>query len=1133
MLKPTTLTARSISQNSRHEYTSSDSKFERSELSDAQYIDQLLLENQELKALVDRQKKIIEKLNNQLKSSNGSKLTLDSINNRTPPLSQKSSVDNAEPEPEPEPESQASTATEVSFKRVSGALSPTLVTIPKSPQRSISNNSIQSSPTKQTLFVQKQLFDENITGAPANSVPQEVPLRSSRRRRNSNDTKSSDKKASYISLESSTPSQIPNSDSNGSTLSSSFQTNGVGRASEFASIKSPDLEVDMGNTLKNDTMNNTFDSKAGVDTTIGTVDSIDSGKINETGESKFSTMESTKSQLDVSGSSIGTTTGTSTVGGTASSGVSKIYSQSKGIARSSSSVGSTYKSSRIKPPNLQTKPNNNSAVDLAPPTSLKTAASNISSPVELKSPSSQYDTSPQIQSDTNIKSQLAPPYEMLTSNNEQIPPVPPPKSNSNSKPHPTLNLLNQSSRLAGDSYQLTTVYDSPATPRPTVRTPTTSSYNINSAPQTPGSSFNVLHTPKTDMDESSLFIKPDEFHTIFISVISTIHVDLMNQTLKKSDDPNVTITINDRETNKEMWKIRKTFSQLVTFDSEIRPIVEYFGLPPLPDKQLFCSSTPAKIEIRKLALQNYFNSIFVMPHIPRMVLYYICRFLSLDFVNPLDDFKSGARKEGFLVRRYKGLGATWKIRWCQVDGPYMEIYENPGGPVLEQIQLSGAQIGRQSSDAVAEDKGYRHAFLIMESLKSSKLHSSVPKHFFCAESDDERDDWVTALIEFTEDASESVENSPQQQYDRSNAYDSLSTPNTRYDHANDDLKPGSLNIFATPASIAASVADLLSTYTMGVVDDQSQKKIKKRSYFPFRTKTNSSNDDSEDQQGQHLQPDDNHLLLPTTAMTNSQNIYLQQQQHQQQPSGFANGQPPPPPPLSTAVTSSSSGYPRSEDNMQQYLSQMKLDEDSAKKIFGSELEIAFELSNHEFMGKKIPSVCYRCLDFLMKTGAIYEEGIFRLSGSASSIRQLKDQFNTRYDVDLFQSSLKPDIHTVSGLFKSYLREMPTPIIGGNAVNHLSALVSHNTYQQQQQATGMSNSDLAIVFRDYFNDVNNVDQIHYDLSFLVFSFLRQIIQQSDINRMTLKNVGIIFEPTLNINVEVLCIFLVEFDTIFGV
>ena len=114
---------------------------------------------------------------------------------------------------------------------------------------------------------------------------------------------------------------------------------------------------------------------------------------------------------------------------------------------------------------------------------MKTAASNISSLVEQKSPSLQYDTSPQIQSDTNIKSQLAPPYEMLKSNNEQAPPVPPPKPNSK----PTLNLLNQSSRLTGDSNQFATGYDGPATPRPTIQTPNTSSFNVNSAPQTPGS----------------------------------------------------------------------------------------------------------------------------------------------------------------------------------------------------------------------------------------------------------------------------------------------------------------------------------------------------------------------------------------------------------------------------------------------------------------------------------------------------------------------------------------------------------------------------------------------------------------------------------------------------------------------
>ena len=135
-------------------------------------------------------------------------------------------------------------------------------------------------------------------------------------------------------------------------------------------------------------------------------------------------------------------------------------------------------------------------------------------------------------------------------------------------------------------------------------------------------------------------------------------------------------------------------------------------------------------------------------------------------------------------------------------------------------------------------------------------------------------------------------------------------------------------------------------------------KPKKRSYFPFRTKTNSSNDEPEDQHSQHSHPDNNnHLLLPNTGMINSQNTYTQQQYQQQyQPSGYPNGH-------QQQQQPSSSGFSGSEDNMQQYLSQMKLDEDSAKKIFGSELEIAFELSNHEFMGRKIPSICYRCLDF--------------------------------------------------------------------------------------------------------------------------------------------------------------------------
>ncbi|EAZ63943.2 hypothetical protein PICST_66478 [Scheffersomyces stipitis CBS 6054] len=593
----------------------------------------------------------------------------------------------------------------------------------------------------------------------------------------------------------------------------------------------------------------------------------------------------------------------------------------------------------------------------------------------------------------------------------------------------------------------------------------------NQTNQTPNSSFHVMSSKKADEDDTALFIRPEDFQTINIYVVSTINVNSLNQASKRSDDPNCTISIHDRETNKEMWRIRKTYSQLIAFDGEIRPIIEFFGLPAIPDKSLFLSNTPIKIEHRRAALQNYFNTIFMMPHIPHVVLYRMCRYLSLDFVNPLDDYKSGARKEGFLVRRHKGLGSNWKIRWCQVEGAYMEIYENPGGPLIEQIKLKGAQVGRQSNDNVAEDKGYRHAFLIIESQKSSKLSSSLPKYFFCAETDEERDSWVSTLVEFndlsditmTSDMSDSMLATP-----ASNYQDELEYSTKRYVSGNS----------ITPGSAHVSNYDQGSSYTSHSQEDKDSKESKKnkmRSIFPFR-KNNSS-----------------HNQLSTDSILDE-----------------VDSIPPPP-------------YPANNQSTQHYLNQMNLDDNVAKKIFGREIEDAYKLSNTETLGRVVPSIVARCLDYLIKTGSMYEEGIFRLSGSASTIRQLKEQFNTQFDLDLFESPLKPDIHTVAGLLKTYLRELPSPILGLHPYNHLNSVILHNST--------LPPVSLALIFKEFINDRNNVDKIHYDMCYVIFKFLSQIIAQNQINRMNLRNVCIVFVPTLNISLEVLSTCLVDFEYIF--
>lgn len=621
-------------------------------------------------------------------------------------------------------------------------------------------------------------------------------------------------------------------------------------------------------------------------------------------------------------------------------------------------------------------------------------------------------------------------------------------------------------------------YNSPFTSSPpnTSTTPTTNSYfdmtrtpiahtfassdsiqsSFRPSSQTPGSSFHVLSTPKAEDDTIDLFIKPEEFHTIQINVVSTIAVNP-----KKSDDPNCTFSINDKETGKEMWRIRKSYTQLSIFDDEIRPVVEFFGLPALPEKSSFSSTTPLKVDARRNALQSYFNTIFVMPHVPRLVLYRICRFLSLDFVNPLDDFRAGAKKEGFLIRKYKGLGTAWKVRWCQVDGPELEIYDSPGGSLLELIRLTGSQIGRQSSDTVAEERGYRHAFLILENTKSSKLSNSLPKHFFCAESDEERDDWVAAMVEFTD-------NDPLNGQDERSA-GSLS-PAVKMDPLIDDLENHGRNRSGSTSNIGHG-SEIESGFATPVDEVLKElKKAKKKSRFPFRNRVSTHADTD---LRTEIVPSPNPSELPILA----------------------------------------------------YLDQMKLSDEPARAIFGRDIEEAFKLSHHVLNGREIPSICFRCFDFLIRTGAVYEEGIFRLSGSASSIRQLKDKFNTVYDVDLFESQLRPDMHTVAGLLKTYLRELPNPIFGRSAYSELQNMVS--------QYGIPPNSTTILRIRDFLKDTRNVSKVHYDLCVIVFGYLRSVISKSSLNKMSLKNVCIVFVPTLNISIDILSACLTDYDCIFGI
>lgn len=558
--------------------------------------------------------------------------------------------------------------------------------------------------------------------------------------------------------------------------------------------------------------------------------------------------------------------------------------------------------------------------------------------------------------------------------------------------------------------------------------PSNSSAISRSSPMSKGSSFHLLQSQQED-DDVVLLVKPEDFHTIAIAIESTIFLDG-----KKTEDYYCTLSIMDKESTKEMWRIRKSFSQLTTFDNEIRPVMAMYGLPNLPDRALFGSTMPLRIDQRKCSLQEYFNALSSMPHISQLVLLRICKFVSLDIVNPLNDFRSGARMEGYLIRRYKGLVTTWRPRWCQIDGPSLEIYDYPGGPLIDQIKLTGSQIGKQSTDNVAEDRGYRHAFLILEAPKS-KLSSAPQKHFFCSESDSDRDAWIDTMIEFSDTG--------------------------KWQSLEHEINQDSLN---NPTDGENEIASRNDTQK-----EKDAKRMKKRSLFPFKSK---------------LAPtDDSHLHVPPSTESLAANQLY-------------------------------------EDLDSTSINDLPLPQNYRNTVFGQDIEEALRISSKELQGRHIPSICFRCLEFLQRSGALYEEGIFRLSGSASTIRMLKEEFDTKHDVDLLNHPLKPDVHTIAGLFKTYLRELPQPVFGDETYSALQRIVMEK-----------KRTNTAIDIREYLQLSTNIKKEYFDFSFVVFKLLKNVTTKSQYNRMSLKNLCIVFVPTLQVSLEILSVCVFDFECVF--
>ncbi|OLY78114.1 putative Rho-type GTPase-activating protein 2 [Smittium mucronatum] len=203
-------------------------------------------------------------------------------------------------------------------------------------------------------------------------------------------------------------------------------------------------------------------------------------------------------------------------------------------------------------------------------------------------------------------------------------------------------------------------------------------------------------------------------------------------------------------------------------------------------------------------------------------------------------------------------------------------------------------------------------------------------------------------------------------------------------------------------------------------------------------------------------------------------------------------------------------------------------------VFGAPIEVAVQLTivRKNYL---LPSVAYRCIEYLDHKKAYNDEGIYRLSGSSKAIEFLKQKFDYNRDYNLLQVSegnfsnsdstssnggkIYFDTHTVASLFKLYLRSLPQNILTPTLFPFFSSLISIQNRTSKLKLSGQLVLSLPLP--------------NYTLLRSLLAHLIRIIKHSSVNLMTLRNIGIVFSPTLGIPVSLLCFLIIEFSLIFNV
>ncbi|XP_010768258.1 rho GTPase-activating protein 44-like isoform X2 [Notothenia coriiceps] len=183
---------------------------------------------------------------------------------------------------------------------------------------------------------------------------------------------------------------------------------------------------------------------------------------------------------------------------------------------------------------------------------------------------------------------------------------------------------------------------------------------------------------------------------------------------------------------------------------------------------------------------------------------------------------------------------------------------------------------------------------------------------------------------------------------------------------------------------------------------------------------------------------------------------------------------------------------KSLELLQSVLPQIKAHQETwvEKPCYGKSLEEHLALS-----GRDIAFPIEACVTMLLECG-MPEEGLFRIAPSASKLKKLKASLDCGV-LDVEEYSADP--HAIAGALKSYLRELPEP------------LMTYELYNDWIQASNIQDQDKRL--QALLNACEKLPPANNNNFKYLIKFLSKLTEYQDLNKMTPGNIAIVLGPNL--------------------